>query len=410
MCPENPVALHPGKQLRILGLSTSYPLREGMAAGVFVQKLYAHLPAGCSVEVLSPDDDGAETSQKRASGSLQILRVRYAPRRWQKLGQRNGGILPALRTNRMLLLLLPVQLAALAWATFRRSMGVDVIHANWSICGAVGALVAALGNVRLVTTLRGEDTGPASGSLWVRVLLAICVSRSDAIVCVSNAMAKVLTDRYPSHAHKINVIHNGVDHGLHMIERPVPVQDCLRLLVVGSIVHRKGIDVLMQALATTKAACRVELTVAGDGPDRTTLQSLVEALPPSHTVAWLGEVPPDQVPRLLSKNDVLVLSSRSEGRPNVVLEALAAGMPVISTNLPGVAGLVMDGVTGWLVEAGDSIAMARAIEDACDVTKRVSFGEEARRQSKIRGESWEAAGAAYAKLFESVLTRRGENR
>lgn len=398
----------PGRPMRILGLSTSYPLRAGMAAGIFVQKLYAHFPVGYSIEVLSPDDDELDAGRERGVVPPAI-RVRYAPRRWQRLGQRNGGILPSLRSNRMLLLLIPALLGSLTLAALRRVRRVDVIHANWSICGAVGAVVVAARKVGLVTTLRGEDTGPDGGSWWTRILLAICVTRSDAVVCVSRAMANGLASRYPRHATKIHVIHNGVDRSLHTLPRATPKDGCLRLLVVGSIVRRKGLDVLLQALANTKAECRIELVVAGDGPERSELQAFADRLPESRTVSWLGEVPPDRVSRLLSTHDVLVLASRSEGRPNVVIEALAAGMPVISTRLPGIDGLVEDGVTGWLVDVEDSPGMALAIERAANMATRTSFGEAARRLSLARSESWEATAAAYASLFTSVanLRRRG---
>ncbi|MGY1410126.1 glycosyltransferase family 4 protein [Luteimonas sp. A611] len=393
--------------MRILALTTSYPLRAGMAAGVFVQRLYAHLPPQCSIEVLSPDDD-SRPSESSANVVPPVTPLRYAPRGWQRLGQRNGGILPALRANRGLLLLVPSFLAALSWGTFRRARHADVIHANWSICGVIGALVGAVTGVKLVTTLRGEDTGSGRGSPWTRVLLGITAWRSDAIVCVSAAMAQGVADLHPRHAAKIHVIHNGVDRALYMLAHPVPVAGRLRLLVVGSIVRRKGLDVLLAALAATKADCQIDLTVAGDGPDRTALQAFAAGLPPGREVVWLGEVPPDQVPSLLSKSDVLVLSSRSEGRPNVVLEALAAGLPVISTKLPGVAGLVEDGETGWLVDVEDVDGMARAIENACDVPDRLRLGENARRESMARNESWEATAAAYAALFESVVAGHGK--
>src|SRR5690606_3155452 len=144
--------------------------------------------------------------------------------------------------------------------TFRRARHVDLIHANWSICGAIGALVGTVIPVKLVTTLRGEDTGSGRRSAWTRALLRITAWRSDAIVCVSAAMAQGMAELHPRHATKIHVIHNGVDRALYMLPRPVPLPGRLRLLVVGSLVRRKGLDVLLAALAATRADCRIDLT------------------------------------------------------------------------------------------------------------------------------------------------------
>jgi glycosyltransferase involved in cell wall biosynthesis len=391
--------------MRILAITTSYPLREGMAAGVFVQKLYSHLSKDWAIEVLCPDDD-AKTTDGEAFPP--VTRVRYAPRRCQKLGQRNGGILPALRANRWLVVLVPLLLAAMTLATLRRASRARVIHANWSVCGVIGVFAGRLVGVKVVTTLRGEDTTGVNKPRWTNAVLSACVRYSDAIVCVSEAMAHGLKHSYPKLAGKIRVIHNGVDDSLFDLPRPEPSEDCLRLLAIGSVIRRKGLDVLLAALATMETSRAVELVIAGDGPERERLATLANRLPATKKVTWLGEVAPAEVPNLLSGADVLVLSSRSEGRPNVVLEALAAGVPVISTRLPGVAGLVEDGVSGWLVDVEDAAGMARALEAACDLQMRVSFGNTARQRAKSRNETWDGAAASYALLFASLVDQRRE--
>jgi len=375
-----------------------------MAAGVFVRRLYEHMPNDWCVDVLCPDDGEGVVPE---STTQKVTAVRYAPRAWQRIGQRHGGILPALRKNRWLLLLVPGFLGALAFAVLRHARNADVIHANWSISGAIAIAIGSLTRKGVVTTLRGEDATAASAP-WARPLLSICLRYSDAIVCVSTPMAGVLLRLYPRHASKIFVIHNGVDAGLFGLERPEAHSDRLRILAIGSLIHRKGFDVLIRAMGKMKANCSVDLVIAGDGPERKRLDALAASLPPSRRVSWLGEVPPERVPELLSAADVLVLSSRSEGRPNVVLEALAAGMPVVSTRLPGVSDLVVDGVTGWLSDVDDVTSMAKALDAASDAATRISLGKAARLAAIARNETWGLTAEKYARLFRSVINRRTE--
>jgi glycosyltransferase involved in cell wall biosynthesis len=112
------------------------------------------------------------------------------------------------------------------------------------------------------------------------------------------------------------------------------------------------------------------------------------------------------VPRFLAGADVFVLPSRSEGRPNAVIEALAAGLPVISSDLPGVEGLVEDGVNGWRVQAEDVAALASALDEAnSNPGERERRAVAARASIREQGASWAETGAAYDALFRGVLSK-----
>lgn len=128
-------------------------------------------------------------------------------------------------------------------------------------------------------------------------------------------------------------------------------------LFVGSLIERKAPDLLLRALAATGARC----TIVGDGPLRTGLVELAARLGITERVTFVGAVRPSDVPRYYERATALVLPSVSEGVPLVGLEALRSGVPVIASDLDGIATVVHHDHNGLLVPAGDVDALAAAI-------------------------------------------------
>ena len=149
---------------------------------------------------------------------------------------------------------------------------------------------------------------------------------------------------------------------------------------------------------------RICVKIAGDGPYRSALLERAVQRQVVDRVDLVGEVPPAYVPELMSNADVFVLASRSEGRPNVVIEALASGLPVISSRLPGVNGLVVEDLNGWLVDIGDSAELAAALDQSVeDEDERLRRGSAAREGMKKSGQTWLATGARYSEIFSQAL-------
>jgi len=129
---------------------------------------------------------------------------------------------------------------------------------------------------------------------------------------------------------------------------------------VGRLVPIKDHPTLFRALAQLGADGEAaHLVVVGDGEDRAALARLAEALGLSARVHFLGWR--TDLETILGELDVVICSSRNEGTPVALIEAMAAGVPVLSTEVGGVADLVIHGETGWLVPAADPAAMAGGI-------------------------------------------------
>ncbi|MEM4408494.1 MAG: glycosyltransferase [Candidatus Caldarchaeum sp.] len=144
---------------------------------------------------------------------------------------------------------------------------------------------------------------------------------------------------------------------------------------VGRLSKEKGYDYLLHAVSILHGDMpNVRLLIAGEGVERAKLERLARELGLQHVVCFLGEIPNGA--QLISGLSLLVLSSLSEGIPNVILEAFAYKTPVVATAVGGVPELVKDGETGWLVPPRAPRALAQAIREA------LSNREEARRRAE----------------------------
>jgi glycosyltransferase involved in cell wall biosynthesis len=204
-----------------------------------------------------------------------------------------------------------------------------------------------------------EDAGGPPPSRYTRVVLAAdaVVARSvDATVVVAPPLRDFLVDRL--HVPARRVVH--IDNGLALPEAVLRERAVTELLFVGLLVERKGVHLLLDALAVAPAHLR--LTVVGDGPQRADLEARAAALGLDGRVRFLGFR--SDVPDLLAAADAFVLPSLMEQQPLVLIEAMGSGLPVVATRVGGVPDLVGDaGPSGGtlVVPPGDVGALGAAL-------------------------------------------------
>ncbi len=206
----------------------------------------------------------------------------------------------------------------------------------------------------------------------------------DLFLCRSKSLAASLCDRGidPS---MIRLNYTGV---------PVPAKShrpCkggpLRLLQACRFLAKKGLDTTLGAVAVLRReGYDVRLTLAGDGPEMPVLTELVSSLGLRGTVNFTGFLEPEELSRLYIEHDLFLHPSRTtaegdrEGIPNALLEAMAHGLPVVSTRHSGIPEAVTHGMTGWLIDHSDPGELARAIRALADsVEERGRLGSEARK-------------------------------
>ena len=193
----------------------------------------------------------------------------------------------------------------------------------------------------------------ATAYLWADRLMSAFTTTT---ICVAHGELSAGLSARTCRPDRTVVIHNGVP--LDVPRRPPGGTDPVTLLSVGRMRAPKDLFTLVRAMADLEPGS-ARLRIAGDGPDRAAVAAEVERLGLGGTVELLGTR--DDVPALLADADVFVLASDSEGLPMSVLEAMAAGLPVVASAVGGVPELVLDGETGILVGPRDTAALAGAL-------------------------------------------------
>lgn len=393
------------KKVRLLVLTTSFPLTRESVSGVFVSRLIAHLPRNqiCAT-VITPAD--RTTTKPVLMEGVTIHPFRYAPRDWQVLAHTPGGIPTALKEHKWLYLLIPGFLFLMLLKTTRLARHSDVIHANWAICGCIAGLVGKIMDVPVVTSLRGDDVTRARGSWIDRFILYFCMRLSKKVIVVSNAIEEWLNQQFPWASDKITFVENGVEASLLNIggeDIGHSHASTLRVLTIGSLIKRKGVDQIIRALERSERKERIYLKIVGRGPEDVHLKEMVIARGLGDRVEFAGEFPANQIGGLLENSDVFILASHSEGRPNVILEAMAAARAIIATNISGTNELIRHNETGLLFKDDDISGLTECIDGLVDSAElRAGLGKAARNFIIDRGLLWENTAERYRRIYFSV--------
>lgn len=221
------------------------------------------------------------------------------------------------------------------------------------------------------------------GDAFLQAYLPSFFRRCDLVIAPSPGMRDVLT-RYGNKT-PLEVILNGVDLKPIRAEKNVIKretlgykQDDIILLYVGRLGPEKNLNFLIRAFAgTAEAYGQTRLLLVGDGYDRGNLEDRVQHMGINHLVRFEGVVPYDELPRYLHLADAFVTASISEVHPLTVIEAMAAGLPVLGIKSPGVADTVEDGVTGFIARDDLAAFTAKMVRLVTENKLRRELGENA---------------------------------
>ena len=296
----------------------------------------------------------------------------------------------------------------LVYKTLRKERP-DVFHAHmrWQSACASGILMAALSRIpSIIATLHlYVDVRLGITDRIKSMLIQACVDR---FIAVSGWVAEKIHETVGSRKRKIAIVQNGIPVDRYwrppdpiLLEKLTSAGGQPIILTIARLVEQKGISYLLKAADSVPEAI---FLLAGDGPDRVALESEANALGLKERVRFLGYR--EDIPALLSVCNLFVLPSLFEGLPLSILEAMAAGKPVVASAIGGVKECVVDGKTGILVPPEDPLALATAI---CRILRDQAFARsiaEAGQERAVQYFSINRMAKEVLKVYKESLSSR----
>lgn len=252
---------------------------------------------------------------------------------------------------------------ALMLGRWMATAGLTRLHVHFATAAAsVASLVRATFPIHLSMTVHGPDEFNNVRTEH----FAEKIARADQVICISHfARSQSMQHSAPAHWHKFSVVRLGVDP--EQFKRATSFSGHARcdfsLLCVGRLTPAKGQHLILDALASLRdRGLNARLTLVGDGPDRASLEQHCRRLGLHEQVRFTGALNQDQVRPLYLEHDAFILPSFAEGVPVVLMEAMASGLPCITTRIAGIPELIEHEHSGLLTFASDVSGLCDSIE------------------------------------------------
>lgn len=284
--------------------------------------------------------------------------------------------------------------------------GFDVVHAHLFPCQLWTALMEEMAGLEgvLVTTEHSTSNRRRGRHIW-KPLEAWFYRCYDAVVCVSGAASQQLREWLPELAGSIEVIHNGIELEEFAISQRRRKRSGTTVLSVGRLTEAKNYIVALEAFALVKKSLGPGLSylIAGGGPLEGSLREHACRLGIGESVEFLGDV--RDVASLMEESDLFFMPSSREGFGIAALEAMAAGLPVVASDLQGISEVVgSDGECGLLADPTSPEDLAAAMERLlCDTALVMEMRSAARKRAELF--SLDRTADGYLDLFGRTLAR-----
>jgi glycosyltransferase involved in cell wall biosynthesis len=377
-------------------MTAAYPSPAEPTRAAFLENyLLALRDLGFDITVVAPrvyDDD--PLLEERLG--IRVARFRY-PASGKRLKEMNRLSLPVLGAY-----LASGIVRCLAAVERQRS---DLIYAHWVLpSGISGAVVAGITGLPLVLHAHGSDIHRYAGSSSLSRAVCRGVLRcASGVLAVSQDLITIMGRELGLRSESARRVSMGIDDAIFQTARVERTRDGrLQMLYVGDLDANKGIVGLSRELADDDILRdQVQLDIVGDGAERAALERIAASA--SNTFTLHGRLDPCDVARRCQTADVLVLPSRGEGAPLVVMEAMASGLPVLATPVGGIPELIKHGNNGWLERSEDFLPRIRYLRDQSDELEALRS-----RLDRTNGEELGARHRALqaAPMLEAVLECR----
>lgn len=290
-----------------------------------------------------------------------------------------------------------------------KSFRPDIILCYWAYPdGFANALLSKFLNVPVIIGCLGSDINLHTKYFLKKKLIAWSLNHAEKTLVVSNAMRQQVLSLGVADS-KIKVIPNGVDTNIFYPAEKKWAREKLNLktdskiiVYIGRLSDEKGPDILIEAFSRLPELQKRLLVIVGSGKMQNSCHTLASALGVHESVKFAGERPNHEVPLWLNAADVVCLPSLREGWPNVVMEALACGRPVVASNVGGVPEILTSEDLGILAEPGNPADLAAKLDRAI----RSAWKEEVLK-ARINGWTWESAADEVRKELQLAFLKHG---
>jgi glycosyltransferase involved in cell wall biosynthesis len=295
--------------------------------------------------------------------------------------------------------------AAFHYRRLVKTNNYDLAHAFFGFPTAYLCLRSAP-KLPYIISLRGSDVPGYNVRLQVDYKLLSPLFRriwrsAATVVANSQGLAELAKDFTPEL--DIGVINNGVDtETFYPGPAGLPARP-VKALTVCRLISRKRIDLLIESVACVKElGVDIQLNIAGEGNLMAELKKLAEKMDAGERVNFMGRVPAEQMPQLYRDNDIFIMSSAHEGMSNAMLEAMASGLPIITTRCEGVEELIID--NGIVVDQALAKLIASAIKKLADNPETYQSMSTAAAK-RARQFTWSSVADKYLDYYNNIISR-----
>lgn len=286
----------------------------------------------------------------------------------------------------------------------------DLAHSFFTVpCGFLSMLFKFQFNLPYIVSLRGSDVpGYSDRFVFLYKLITPIIKfiwhNADQVISNSEGLKELA--KKTKTKKEIGIIYNGIDTDHFKPEaKNIPQEKFIITPGASRVTDRKGLNYLVEAIAELAPKYpQIYLKIMGDGNAREKLEQLVKNLKLEDKIKFLGHIPREKTVKYYQEADLFVLPSLNEGMSNAMLEALAVGLPIISTNTGGASELAADGQNGFIIKFKDSHNIAEKIEKLIldeELRKKMSLTSRALAEKM----SWKSVAEKYFEEYKKITNK-----